>query len=113
MLGLYVLQAIKGKRYDDYVEGLDESDYPLASLYGIGFAWMELPFISKWMGVLKPDMIAKAKLLYDPRYAEYYASVKIAQAFTFLHLGICVGCVLAAAMNVMFFLLIGFGFGIF
>lgn len=113
LLLLYILQAIKGKRYDSYTEGLDDKDFPLASLYGVGFAWMELSLFDKWFAMLKPNLVSQAKLLYDPQYAEYYAGVKIAQAFTFLHMGLCAGCVLAGALDAMFFLLIGVGFGVF
>ena len=52
-------------------------------------------------------MVNQAKLLYDPQYAEYYATVVWAQVISVVHLSLCAGFVLAGAFDFPFFILVG------
>lgn len=105
-LALFILKGKVGEKYEDMLENLDPSEYPLSSLYGIGFAWGELPMFSL-KDKMKEKLIGQAKLLYDPKYAEYYANVTWAQMLTFIHLGLAVGLVLAGLFNHILMLAVG------
>ena len=99
-----------GGKYQYMVEYLDNKEYPLKSLYGIGFAWSETKLLGL-KGKIKDTLMGQAKLLYDPKFAEYYASVTWAQVITFVYLSIAVGFILAGVLNSAFMLLVGFGIG--
>lgn len=94
---------VAGKKYWPMTEGLD-SKYPLKDLYCVGFCWMRLIPLK---GKMREKLISQAKLLYDPRYAEYYASITWAQLLSFIHLGIMAGFILGGMVNSAIFVLIG------
>lgn len=106
LTALFVIKSNAGKKYVNMLESLDPAEYPLNSLYGIGFAWNEMPVFSL-KGKMRETLISQAKLIYDPKYAEYYATVTWAQMITFIHLGLALGLVLAGLLNHILMLLIG------
>ena len=107
LLVLLVIRMMQGKKFDSYVENLDDSDYPLKQFYCIGFAWSEREIL-KLKGKVKKMLVSQAKLLYDPQYAEYYANVAWAQVISIAHLCLCIGFVLSGAFDFLFLALVGF-----
>lgn len=103
---LLVLKILSGGKYNVMVEGLDDGEYPLKSLYVVGFSWGEMKLFAL-KGKIREKLVGQAKLLYDPRYAEYYASVLWSAMITFIHLSLAVGFILAGAMNSGFMLVFG------
>lgn len=102
-----IIKYIKGKKYADLIEGLDDDkEYPLKGLYIIGFS-MNDNFIFKLHDKNKDELISQAKLLYDARYAEYYALVSWAQTLTFVYLGVCFGFIIGGMFNSLFFVFVG------
>ncbi len=106
LLVLLLIKLSKGKKFEDYVANLDDTDFPLKGFYGIGFAWNEGKLLSL-KGKIRHTLVNQAKLLYDPQYAEYYATVVWAQVLSFVHLFLCAGFVLAGAFDFLFFALVG------
>ena len=90
---LLLIKALQGNKYLYLVEPLDGGEYPLKGLYGIGFAWSNGKLFAL-KGKMRETLIGQAKLLEDPRYAEYYAGIVWAQLLTFLHLGLAGGFLL-------------------
>ena len=43
---LFIVQARKGEKYEEMLAPLDEKEFPLKDLYGVGFAWMEKTLFS-------------------------------------------------------------------
>lgn len=103
LTGLLVIQMIRGKKYSPMLEGLDE-DFPLKDLYCVGFCWMNLIPLK---GKMREKLIGQAKLLYDPRYAEYYANVVWAQMLSFAYLGVVIGFVLGGVTDSALFVVVG------
>lgn len=103
---LLVIKSKSGKKYIGMLESLDPSEYPLSSLYGIGFAWNEISIFAL-KGKMREKLVSQAKLIYDPKYAEYYATVTWVQMITFIHLGLAIGLVLAGLFNHILMLIIG------
>ncbi len=103
---VFLIQMLHGKKYAYMVENLESGDYPLKNLYGVGFSWGEKKLLSL-KGKIREKLIGQAKLLYDVKYAEYYASITWAQMLTFVHLGILFGCLLAGLVNSGFMFFIG------
>lgn len=98
LMVLFVVKAAAGKKYNGMVEGLEGADFPVKSLYVVGFSWNEWKPLSL-RGKVKDRLMGYAKLLYDGKYAEYYANVVWAQVLSFAHLCLTVGFLLAAALN--------------
>jgi len=108
---LFAVFAIMGKKYESYIESLDDEEYPLKELYVAGFVLSNIKLFSL-KRKLKEDLVSHAKLLYVPRFAEFYANLAWAQALTFVHLFLCISFWFAAMMDSgsLFFLVIGLAF---
>lgn len=100
----------KGEKYEDMLAALDEDEFPLKSLYLLGFALSEIPLL-QLRGKIRKDLIGQAKLVYDARYGEYYASVVWAQVLSFAYIGISLGLVLVGLLNSVLMLVIGIVIG--
>lgn len=94
---LFIIQLLRGKKYDPIVANLDGDVFPLNELYVVGFAWSSLkPFHLK--GKLSTELKHHASLLYEHQYAEYYANVAWAQAITLAHLFLSATFLMAVVM---------------
>lgn len=99
---LFVILMFIGKRYDNYTEGLNNNDYPFYSIYCVGFALNAMkPFSLR--GKVRSKLIGQAVLLYDPRYAEYYATLVWAQVLSFVYFFLAFGLLLAGVLDFGFF----------
>lgn len=103
---MFIIRMFRGAKYDGLTEYLNESDYPLKSLYGVGFSWNDTNFLHL-RGKMRERLVSEAKLLYEPKYAEYYATVAWSQAITMVHLFLCAGILLAGFMDSVIFVVIG------
>lgn len=103
---LFVIQSIRGERYEEWIKNLEGTEYPMKELYGVGYCWCQGKMFPL-KGKLKEDLISQAKILYDSRYAEYYATLAYAQAATFVHLMLCFGFLLAGVFDSFLFAAIG------
>lgn len=112
LLLLLIIKMIQGKKYHDYVDNLDNDDYPLRSLYEIGLSWNDTKLL-KLRGKIRYKLIGQAKLLYDEKYAEYYALITWSQVISFVHIGLTFGFIFAGAFNAAFFILFGILFAFF
>ena len=106
LLVLLIIKMSKGKKFDGSLEALEDADFPLKAFYGIGFSWNEGKLLNL-KGKIRHTLVNQAKLLYDPQYAEYYATVVWAQVISVVHLSLCAGFVLAGAFDFPFFILVG------
>ncbi len=101
---MFAFQAARGGKYKGMLVGLDVGDFPLSGLYTVGLAWSYGKLL-KFDGKIRDTLIAQAKLLYDPQYAEYYATLVWAQTITFVHIFLAFGFLLAGLADFMFLLL--------
>lgn len=93
---LFIVQIRRGKQYESMLASLDEKTFPFHTLYSVGFVWgSTAPF--RFRGKRAAALKAQASLLYEPRFADYYANVVWAQAITMVHLFLAVS-ILAAGM---------------
>lgn len=97
LAGLFILQLIRGKKYEAIVENLDGNMFPLNGLYSSGFAWSSGK-IFKLKGKRAVELQMQASLLYEPQYAEYYANVSWAQTITLVHLFLAITFLMAGIM---------------
>lgn len=105
---LFIVQLIKGKKYEPIVENLDGNAFPLNGLYCAGFAWSSTCFL-QLKGKTASELRTQASLLYDPQYADYYANVAWAQTITLVHLFLAVTFLMAGTMydSAAFMLIVG------
>lgn len=105
---LFMMQLIKGKKYEAVVENLDGNVFPLNGLYGVGFSWSTMKLF-QLKGKTEAKLKINASLLYEPQYAEYYATVAWVQTITLVHLFLAVTFLVAGMLQGMtaFVLLVG------
>lgn len=103
---LFIIKSIKGKKYLNMIDNLEGNDFPVKSIYIVGFAWNESAMFSL-KGKMREKLLGQAKLLYEVKYAEYYANVVWAQFLSFVHMCIAAGLLLAGIMNSTFMLIVG------
>lgn len=101
-----VIKLLKGAKFNYLVENLEGGEFPLKSIYCIGFSWSEGKLFAL-KGKIREKLIGQAKLLYDPKFAEYYASVVWAQFLSFVHICLTLGFLLAGAFDSILMLIIG------
>lgn len=105
---LFLYQLNKGKKYYGMLVNLDDGEYPIKGIYCAGLAWMENSrFALK--GKMRERLMSQAKLLYDAKYAEYYASIVWAQTISVIHITVTVGSLLAGITGSGLMLLMGLG----
>lgn len=103
---LLVTKLLKGTKFNYLIENLEGGEFPLKSIYCIGFSWSERKLFAL-KGKVREKLIGQAKLLYDPKFSEYYASVVWAQFLSFVHICLTFGFVLAGAFDSVLMLIIG------
>lgn len=103
---LFTIKSITGKKYNSMVENLDSADFPLKSIYCVGFSWSSHAVL-KLRDKTREKLVGQAKLLYDSKYAEYYTNVVWAQFLSFTHLCLTIGLLLAGILDSGFMLFIG------
>lgn len=71
----------RGQKYQEMFEGLDEKEFPLKELYGLGYSAVEL---SHYQFKSKSDRKLRQALsiLYDEKYTEFYLRVIYAEKVT-------------------------------
>lgn len=105
---LFYVQLQRGEQYGQILKSLDEGQFPLKDLYVAGFAWsIAGPF--HFQGKTAARLKREAALLYGEQYAEYYANVAWAQAFTLPHLVLVLMVLLAGLLYPMHRFLIAMG----
>lgn len=112
---LYFRMAVKGRQYEYLLEHLDEKEFPLKELYGIGFAWeYAVPALS-YAGPLAQMIRQEVMIYYGDKFCEYYCRLILAQVYTYAHLCICAFALLAGfsdAFSGAILLIAGIGIGI-
>ena len=94
---MFLVQMVRGKKYDSMVENLDSNVFPLNSLYIVGLMWnQKKPFMLK--GKNKAELESQASMLYSPQFAEYFAHMAWVQMLTLVHLFATVTFLLAGIM---------------
>lgn len=90
ILILFLIFLFKGKKYTYMLETLSGDDFPLKSIYCAGLSLQEIKLF-KPKGDLGSMLRKKAKLIYTPKYAEYYVTIIWAQSLSMgmLMCGIC------------------------
>lgn len=102
---LFVILLLTGKKYDSLTDGLNNNDYPFNSIYCVGFSLNNWKLFSM-RGKIRSKLISQAVLLYDPRYAEYYATLVWAQVLSFVFFFLAFGLLLAGALDFGFFAIV-------
>lgn len=81
---LFIIQLNKGKDSAYLFENLDKNKFPLKELYPAGYAWANTGLLS-FKGSFATDLKVQASMLYEPQYAQYYASVVWYQLISIVH----------------------------
>ncbi len=76
--GLFVFLLFSSNEYDNMISPLDEKEFLLKNIYGVGFKMMEI-FKIDLKNKKANDLREKIKILYGDKYAEFYLRVYYAQ----------------------------------
>lgn len=106
LLIIYIIYSFKGLKYESYIESLNDEDYPLKEFYVLGLGLNDSKLFAL-RGKAKYSLVGNARLLYEDKYAEFYATVAWAQALTFVHISLCFGFLATALLNFPFFAFVG------
>lgn len=95
---VFILLLLAGKKYDAWIEPLDNKEFILCELYGVGFVVLDL---------IKYNFTSKAErkrrqqiaLIYGEKHAEYYLRVNAAERITLALLILVLGLALYGIAN--------------
>lgn len=115
---IWLIFYFKGKQYNDMFEGIEEKEFPLREIYGLGYAVLETVKY-KYQSKNDRKLRQALEILYSPKYCEYYLRVVRAQqisvSFTLLVLAFSlyglVGDMSGFGVGVMFSALAFYYFG--
>ncbi len=96
---LYFVMLIKGKKYTELLESVDEKEFPMKEFFGIGFAWeYMIPGLS-YTGKIANKIRFDVTILYGEKYCEYYCRIIMAQVYTYVHICVCFFALLAGFIS--------------
>lgn len=81
---LFIVQLNRGKESAYLFENLDKNKFPFSTIYPAGYAWAKSGFLS-FKGDFATELKVQASMLYEPQYAQYYASVVWYQLISLVH----------------------------
>ena len=98
LTGLFIVFLLAGSKYNQMIAPLDNKEFPLCELYGVGFSLL---------GFLRYSYTSKAErkrrqyiaLIYGEQHSEYYLRVNAAQRITLTFLLVVVGFALYGLVN--------------
>lgn len=114
--GFWLFLYFKGQKYQNLFEGLEEKEYPLKDIYGMGYAFLELihyGYRFKWDRKLKNYL----GIMYTDRYVEYYIRVIYSQtitiAYTIFVLAFFYGTYMGDITNALVIAMLGLVLGVY
>lgn len=78
---LFIVFLLKSGQYNDYIATLDDKEFPIKEVYGVGFVLadkLKLDYKSKFANDLRQQVV----ILYGEKYSEFYIRVLYAQKFS-------------------------------
>lgn len=78
---LFIILLLASNKYNEYINTLDEKEFPVKGIYGVGFVLadiLKLDYKSKFANDLRQQVI----ILYGEKYSEFYIRVLYAQKFS-------------------------------
>lgn len=91
---LFLVQLIRGKKYDVALERLEGNEYTLSEIYGVGMEWQETIPALDYTGKMGQQIGGSIAMIYGNDYREYYTRITLAKAYTFAHFGCCASTLL-------------------
>lgn len=78
---IYIVLLLMGGKYKNFIEALDEKDYPLHELYGVGYSLLDIIHY-RYNSKRELERRREIELIYGERYADFYLSANAAQRIT-------------------------------
>ncbi len=85
LIFMWIVLSIAGKKHSEMFDALDEKEFPLNEIYGVGYSLMLL-FRYKYTNKGDRKLRKYIEILYGEDYVEYYLRVVHSQATTFAFL---------------------------
>lgn len=91
--GICILLLLAGKKYDSMLEPLDNKEFPLCEIYGLGFMLIDITK-HKFTSRAERKRRQQIALLYGDKFSEYYLRVNGAERFTLASVLMAAGFIL-------------------
>lgn len=95
---------LTGGKYDEVVESIEKDEFPFKTIYCIGY---KLSNIFKMPENIYVNLIREAKLVYDPKYSEFFVNLIWAQLLSFVYVSVTVGFVCAGIFGMPLYAILG------
>lgn len=82
VLAFWLILFGLSKKNNGFFDAIDEKEYPLKDLYGMGYTLME-KFSYEYKSKFDRQLRADLSILYEEKFVEYYIRVVYAQSITF------------------------------
>lgn len=79
---VWIIFYLKGKKYSEMFDAIQENDFPLKDIYGLGYAVLET-FKYNYKSKNDRKLRQQLEILYGNKYCEYYLRVIHSQQVTF------------------------------
>lgn len=84
LLSLFtIILLLTSGKFDKLLKPLNDKEFPLKEIYGIGFRFMEI-FRINMKSKMANRMRKEAAIVYGKKYAEYYLQVSFAQRYSYI-----------------------------
>ncbi len=94
----FIIAMMRGKQYDEMLAPLEAETFPLKSIYSAGLAITNTK-LGKMQGKSADSLRKSTTLMYEKKYAEYYAQMIWAQVISFVWITLAIGFDLAGLMT--------------
>lgn len=112
LTAIFIILMMRGSKYDNMLELLEMDIFPLKSIYSAGLTLANTSF-AKMQGKIADSLRKNSGLIYEKKYAEYYAHIIWAQVLSFVIFILAIFFNLAGLMSDTFSALLFAVFGLF
>lgn len=96
---LYFVMMIKGRKYAGLLENIDDKEFQMKELYGVGMAWEYTIKAFSYEGSIAEKIKPDITVFYGEKYSEYYCRIILAQVYTYAHVCMCFFALLAGFVD--------------
>lgn len=91
---VFLILLFTSKEFDGYIEPIDEKDFALKELYGVGFKLIKI-FKMEFKNKEAANLRQEVAILYGEKYCDYYLRVLYAQRFSMTALCFVISCIVS------------------
>lgn len=91
---VFLALLLSSGKYNEYIDPIDEKDFSLKELYGVGFRIIEV-FKMEFKSKSALNLRQEVSILYGEKYVDYFLRVLYAQKFSMTALCFVIACIIS------------------